>query len=313
MTCPQVQTNFSLYLYGELDFAQEEAIERHVETCSFCQLALEHEKSWHSSVAGEQPNVSFELLSECRRDLRIALRVEGRGTTTFVWWKRIIPSPLSATRWSGQLAAASFLVFVGFAAGRLIENVHVPSGIATDAMGLVNAPNARVRDIEPNGQNGVRILVDRVQQQEVTGTLKDNVVRQLILNATHDPSDPGIRVDSVELLQNQTGPDVRDALVNSVEHDTNAAVRLKALEGLRRFSGDITARQAVEFVLKHDEDPDVRSEAINILVPADQPVGLTPDILTTLEDILASEPENDYVRSRSMQVLHAVSAGSPVF
>ena len=30
MTCQQVQTNLSLYLYGELDFAQEDALERRI-------------------------------------------------------------------------------------------------------------------------------------------------------------------------------------------------------------------------------------------------------------------------------------------
>ena len=316
MTCPQVQTNLSLYLYGELDFAQEEAIERHLNDCALCQSALAREKSWHESVTAEQEDVSFELLSECRRDLRTALRKDGQHGAASGWWKRLIPSPLSATRWSGQLAAASFLVFVGFAGARLMDRGYFPSSSTTggaDTMGFVNAPNAHVQDVQPNGQNGVRIVVARVQQQEVTGTVNDEVVRQLLLNALREPSDPGIRVDSVELLQNESGTDIRDALVNSVKYDTNAAVRLKALEGLRRFASDATARQAVEYALKHDDNPDVRSEAIDILVPADQPVGLTPDILTTLQDILNSERDNDYVRSRSLQVLRAVNASTPVF
>jgi anti-sigma factor RsiW len=40
MNCQQVQTNLSLYLYGELEFAAEEELEKHLEGCSFCQLAL---------------------------------------------------------------------------------------------------------------------------------------------------------------------------------------------------------------------------------------------------------------------------------
>ena len=48
MTCTQVQQNLSLYLYGELDFAAEEAVETHIGGCAFCQLALAREKEWHT-------------------------------------------------------------------------------------------------------------------------------------------------------------------------------------------------------------------------------------------------------------------------
>ena len=316
MTCPQVQTHLSLYLYGELDYAQEEALERHLEGCALCQRALARERAWHASVDGEQHDVSFELLSECRRDLRTALRGEGQGSATVEWWKRFLPVGFSATRWSAQLAAASFLVFAGFAAGRYINQAtfHNPANnFSVASVSPFDIPNARVRDIQPNGQNGVRIIVDRVQQQEVTGNLNDDVVRELLLNAMRDPTDPSIRVDSVEMLQRQGGNDVRDALLSSVEHDSNAAVRMKALEGLRRYSNDPKTRQAIEDVLKHDDNPDVRSEAIDILVPADQYVGITPDVLNTLQDIINSERVNDYVRSRSEQVLRAVNAVSPVY
>lgn len=316
MTCQQVQTNLSLYLYGELDFAQEDAIERHLEACALCQSALSREKSWHASLKAEQPDVSFELLSKCRDGLRSALRGEGQGGTKPALWKRLFPVPVSATRWSAQIAAASFLVLAGFTAARLIDGGYLPRflpGPALNGASLVNAPTERVRDIQPDGQNGVRITVDRVQQNEVTGNVNDDVVRQLLLNAMRDPTDPGIRVDSVEMLQRGVGSDVRDALLSSVQHDTNAAVRLKALEGLRRFSNDSKTRQAIEYVLKHDDDPDVRSEAIEILLPSDQFVGIAPDVLTTLQEILNSNQANDYVRSRSQEVLGELNKSRPVY
>lgn len=315
MTCPQVQTNLSLYLYGELDFAQEEAVERHLEACALCQRALSREKEWHASVNAERQDVSFELLSECRRDLRIALHADGRDTASSSWWKRLLPSGVSATRWSAQIAAASFLVFAGFFAARLIDSGRVPS-LPSDniaRMGLIDPSNAHIRDIQPTGENGVRILFDREQQQEITGNVNDDAVRQLLLAAMRDPTDPEIRVDSVEMLQHERGVDIRDALLNTAKNDANAAVRMKALEGLRQFANDPATRQAVEFVLKHDTNAEVRSEAIDVLLPADRVIGITPDVLTTLQDILTSERENDYVRSRSAQVLRAITGSTPVY
>lgn len=316
MTCQQVQTNLSLYVYGELDFAQEEAFERHLESCALCQRALNREKEWHAVVNTERQDVSFELLSECRRNLRVKVRSGQPFESRSAWWARLFPSGISATRWSAQIAAASFLVFAGFTAARWMDSGRLPAAAnsAVARMGLLNAPNTHIRDIEPTGQNSVRIILDRVQQQEVTGNLEDDVVRQLLLAAMQDSSNPGIRVDSVEILQHQTGNDVRDALINTAKSDSNAAVRMKALEGLRQFANDGTTREAVEFVLKHDNNADVRSEAIDILVPVDLPAPIiTPDVLKTLQDILNTEQQNDYVRSRSLQVLRAMNVSGPVY
>jgi hypothetical protein len=315
MTCQQVQTNLSLYLYGELDFAQEEALERHLEGCALCQRALSREKEWHASLNAERRDVSFEFLSECRRDLRTALHAEGAGSVRPTWWHGLFPHGVSATRWSAQMAVASFLVFAGFSAAHLMDSgrIRIPSHGGFTSMGLLDTANTHVRDIQPAGQNGVRIIVDRIQQQEVTGNVDDNAIRRLLLAAMQDPTDPGIRVDSVEVLQHDNGSDVRDALLNSAKNDSNAAVRIKALEGLRQFAADPATRQAIEFILKRDNNPDVRSEAIDILVPADSFVSLTPDVLKTLQDILNSERENDYVRYRSMQVLRAVNGSGTVY
>jgi hypothetical protein len=316
MTCQQVQTSLSLYLYGELEFAQEEALESHMEACALCERALAREKAWHASANSERQDASFELLSECRRNLRTALDPETQTRHRFTWWTHLLPTSFSATRWSAQVAVASFLVFAGFTAARLMDGGHLPvlghSNLAQ--MALWNSGNAHVRDIQPTGQDGVRIILDRVQQQEISGRIDDSTVRQLLFAAMQESNDPGIRVDSVELLQRQPGYDVRDALLNSVRTDPNAAVRIKALEGLRQFTNDQLTRTAIESVLKHDNSPEVRSEAIDMLLPSERPIAtLTPDVLTTLQDILTSERDDDYVRSRSLQILRAAGISSPIY
>lgn len=316
MTCHQVQTSLSLYLYGELEFDQEEALERHLDECALCQRALAREKEWHAALNAEHEDVPFELLSDCRHDLRAAMRGEnGRGPQPS-WWRRFIPSGISATRWSAQIAMASFLLFAGFMAARLMDSGRLPgvTGNQANEMSLFNTGNAHVRDIQPAGSGGVRIVFDRIQPQEITGRLDDAMIRQLLLAATQDSNDPGIRVDSVQILQHQTGDDVRDALLASAKRDPNAAVRMKALEGLRQFTDDKSVRLGIESIVKQDTSPDVRSEAIDVLL-ASQPAlpAITPDVLTTLEDILNSERQDEYVRSRSRQVLRELGVASPVY
>ncbi len=62
-------------------------------------------------------------------------------------------------------------------------------------------------------------------------------IQRLLLTAAKDPSDAGLRVESVDLLKNNSqSAEIRKALVYSLEHDPNAGVRLKALDGLKQFA-----------------------------------------------------------------------------
>jgi HEAT repeat protein len=177
----------------------------------------------------------------------------------------------------------------------------------------MNLAGIHVRDIQPDGNDGVRLVVQRVTEQEVSGRVDDGEIRSLLLSAVRDPSDPSIRVYSLEVLKGQQGGDVRDALLKSARSDSNAAVRLKALEGLRQFPQDSSTLETLKYVLEHDDNPGVRSEAIDMLAPAGQTLQATPDLAGTLEEILRSERDDDYVRSRCVQVLREMNAPISVY
>lgn len=316
MSCPQVQANLSLYLYGELDFAAEEELEQHLDECALCQRALSREKAWHTTLNSERVDVPLGLLSTCRRELRAAVSAAPGGRQAgFSWWGWLDTLGFSATRWSMGVAAASFLLMAGFSAARWTDRHTIPGFGAGDTsrMGLIDASSARIRDIETGDNHHVRIVFDQIRPREITGRVDDEDVRQLLLAGMKDPTDPGIRVDSVEVLKGQDGNDVRDALIYSVRHDSNAAVRLKALEGLSRFSGDQATRDALKFVLQHDDNPGVRSEAIDVLAPANQRVEFSPDLAGTLQQVLRSQGDDDYVRMRSVQLLRDMKASLDVY
>ena len=316
MTCQQVQTNLSLYLYGELDFAQEEELEQHLNECALCQRALTREKTWHATLNAERVDVPFDLLSECRRDVRNAISSsEVKKGSRASFWNWLEFFGVSTTRWSMRVALASFLFIVGFGAARWMDRYSIP-GVQvepTSQMGFLGSSTTRIRDIQPSENNRVRIIFDQVREQEITGRVEDADVRQLLLAAIKDPTDPSIRVDSLDILKNQDGRDVRDALLYTVRHDNNAAVRFKALEGLRRFAGDQMSRDTLKFVLEHDDNPGVRSEAINVLVPVNQPLQINPDLVSILQQIASSEREDDYIRMRSMRLLSEMKISPDVY
>jgi hypothetical protein len=303
-------------LYGELSFEQEEELERHLGGCAFCRHALSREQLWHSTLKGEQKDVPLDLLAECRQELKSAIACntgQRSAKLFFADWRNWLP--LSPTKWSAQVALGSFLVFVGFTVGRYVDRIGFtrPVGSPANEMSLVGPSSARIRDIRTGSDNQVRIILDRVQEQEVTGRPDDDYVRQLLLAAMSDPRDPGLRVDSVEILKGQARPDVRDALIRSAATDDNAAVRIKALQALRPFADDPATQSALKVVLERDEDPSVRSEAINVLAAGDQDVDLRPDIASTLQQILHSDRSDDYVRARCMQLLAQMQSAGDVY
>ena len=188
------------------------------------------------------------------------------------------------------------------------------SGIGGLEAGLLDPSTAHIRDIQPSDDNRVRIIFDQVHEREVTGRMEDRGIRRLLIAASKDPADPSIRVDSVEILNNQTGSDVRDALVYAARHDPNAGVRLKALEGLGRFADNPAIRESLAFVLQHDDNLDVRSQAIDVLAPmAGKEAELSPQLAGTLQEIVRSEQGDNYVRMRCMQLLVEMNAFPDVY
>jgi hypothetical protein len=305
--------NLSLYLYGELDFSEEEELEQHLTECALCKRALEREKAWHTAIKAEQVDVPLELLSDCRTELKAALpsaRIakKEQGSSWLHWVSQLGFAP---SAWSTRIAVASFLVFVGFSAGRWIDRHGLPGGISAGSVseaGFFDPSTAHVRDIQQRGDNRVRIIFDQVREHEITGQMDDQGIRRVLIAASKDTADPGIRVDSLEILNDQDGSDVRDALIYAARHDPNAGVRLKALEGLRRFIEDPTTRENVAFVLQRDDNSDVRSQAIDVLAPTAGKVQLSPELAGALQEIVRSEQGDDYLRARCMQLLRGVTA-----
>jgi hypothetical protein len=206
--------------------------------------------------------------------------------------------------WPARVAIAGLLLMLGFGAGRWTQ-LRPLSGTGAAEMTLTG-PFTRVRAIQPVNDGRVRIVVDQVRPGELTGLVTDDRVRRLLLSATREASNPAIRVDSVEFLTGQTGADVQQALLSSLQQDSNAAVRMKALEALRPFAANPAERAALIGVMLHDEDPGLRSEAIDVLLSGVGRVGQTPDVLRAIQQAALPNEPDEYIRTRSIQFLRLV-------
>ena len=167
-----------------------------------------------------------------------------------------------------------------------------------------------VRYIEPSADGKVRIVYDEVRQRELTGRVDDQGVREMLLTATRDPEDPGLRVDSMEVLRRRVEhEDVRTALVRALETDGNEGVRLKALEALKPFAGHPAVRTALTRVLVADKSATVRTQTIDLLVNTRRD---EPELAGVLQELMRRE-ENSYIRQRSQTALKAMNASLETF
>jgi hypothetical protein len=303
MNCETARSDLVLYLHGELAFDEEEALEQHLESCPDCRAERETLERMFSALDQSEAEVPADLLSRCRRDLHAQLSESRKPRLSLgnLWRKWFVHPPA----WAKPIGALAMLA-VGFLGARLIPETSVLSRF-TGAHG--QAPVVRrVRFVNPDPGGAVRVRYDEVRQREMSGSLDDDRIRQLLLSAAADPADPGLRVESIDLLKRDPADqEVRRALLNALRTDTNSGVRLKALEGLKAFAQDPETRKAIAQVLLTDDNPGVRIQAIDLLVENKQ-----PEIAGVLQELLRRE-ENSYVRDRSLKALGEMKASQGTF
>jgi hypothetical protein len=322
MTCSAAREQFALLLYGELSFDQEERVEAHLDACGECRAALEQEKTLHAAFDSVEAGPSASLLRDCREDLRLRLLEEGSQPRAEAvrsgWWDRLVDA-ITLRPFSGSLdssaarlrsgAWALALVASGFFSARLVPSMN--SG-AFHAMGLGDVGASRVRDVKPSADGRVQLVLDETRQRIISGGVNDQQIRALLITAAKDPSDPGLRAETVDILTSSVqSADVRAALVFAVQRDPNAGVRMKAMEALKPFVNEPDVRGALTQVLLSDANPGLRTQAIDLLTgSANATVDRNVDrqIVGTLQELIERGEQQGYVRERCRRVLQAVNA-----
>jgi hypothetical protein len=212
-------------------------------------------------------------------------------------------------------AGALTLVALGFGVARFVPPGAFGRGGPFE-MGMVE-PASRVRYVEPASDGKVQIVLDETRQRIVSGGLNDQKIRVLLLSAAKDPSDPGLRAETVEILNGSAqSSDVRDALTFALLHDQTAGVRLKAMEGLKPFAQQPEVRATMTQVLLTDSNPGLRTQAIDLLTKGlnqDSPsMSYDRQVIGAMQELMQRE-NNAYVRQRCKTALEAVKASTETY
>ena len=306
MNCEWVKENVILYVYDELADDSRIEMEQHAEPCPACAAEIAAARGFHKEMSARpQPEVSPNFLAASRMKLSEALE-----TTEQSQWRKWIMDP---TEWLRQMrfspALASAILILGFAAGtltawRVFGNNPAGGGSAIvrpagDSNAEANV--AGIHSITPvEGSNSVEITYDKLVPTTAKGDINDPRIQQLLLLASRNQSNSGVRIDSVNLLSQKSDENnVREVLMSALRYDKNPGVRLKALDGLKAVvKTDTRVRDAVLEALLHDTNTGVRSEALRVL----QPVKADSSVRITLEE-LARNDKNAFIKLESERML----------
>jgi len=301
MNCETARQWLPLYLYGELSFEQEEQLERHLAECAACRAEREKERQWQAVLDSAEMEPPPGLLAHNRRMLRAALDEERAGAGRP--WRRLAGWLLNPPAWAKPVGALAV-----FALGFVVARVPLDLSLA-GIRPAEPAAIARVRRVDPEASGRIHIDYDVLQPREVVGAPNDKRVVRALLAAASDPADPGLRVESLELLKRQAGTDdeVRSTLLNVLQTDNNSAVRLKALEALKSFAADSETRRVLCHLLLNDDNEAVRAKAVDLISASQE-----PEVIGTLQELLRREPD-DYIRARTQKLLVAVKASTGTF
>jgi len=301
MKCEWVRENIVLHVYGELADDARHELEQHVARCADCALELRAEQNFHELLSQDRvQDPTPNLLASSRMRLQEALETAEQGA----WWHRLAFDPAN---WLRQIrfspALASVILLLGFSGGIVTAYRVIPRGPQGPDHLVPPAQEASIAGIDSvtpvPGTDQVTIKYNTLSTQETQGTLNDQKIQQLLLYAARY-NNSGVRVDSVGLLaQRSSDLQVRDALIYALQNDTNPGVRLKSLDALGNYvKSDTNVRDAVLRALLNDDNSGVRIEALRLIEPV-KADGSVRGVLMAL----AAKDSSQYIKSQARTML----------
>jgi hypothetical protein len=299
------------YFYGEVAPEVEDAIEEHLGACAPCREEWERQKALASALDRHELAPPPELLAGCRHDLARAIyreeSPEVRRSASDPWglFREAFSSLWRPGIRFRQPVGAVALIALGFFAARFTGTW--PAG-ASLAGFTPDAMVSSIRSVQPDNAGSVQISLDETRRRVVSGRLDDRNIQRLLMAAAREQDNPGVRVESVELLKDRgSSAAVRGVLLEAVTHDPNPGVRLKALEGLKSFAADAEVRKTLAQVLLKDQNAGVRIQAIDLLI-----ANRDAATVSTLQTLIGKE-DNNYIRMRCQNALRNMNASVGTF
>jgi len=329
MNCEVAHERIVTAAYGELPDEKAHELEQHIEGCEDCRAEREQVAALQLLAAAlpvQEPDANLIARARMRLDEALDALPPRR------WYERL--AQRTRNGFAGLRAApvaAGLLLAIGAGAGSfggydyalhnraplaartvMAMQTHEPAAQAqtrpetpadisdvASVSNVVRHPNSEVVDVS----------YSQLVPRQVSGSLDDPSIRQLLMMASQDPASARVRAASVSMLASECRighscqpSGIRDALIVALRYDESPAVREKALEGLEPYvAQDVRVRNAVLEAVMNDTDPEIRTASINLLEPVEAD--------TSVRQVLYSVSNSDaspQIRDVSRQILSQV-------
>ena len=305
MNCEWVQQNVTLYLYNELPDDARFELEQHAKRCRQCAAVIGEFRELHEQLnALPKPEVTPNLLASARMELQERLETAEQ----LQGWRRFVLDPVAwLHRWRFSPVLAAVIFIAGFGAGlgtmyRVTGSIRGTAGASpASSQPHAEASISGIRAIQQEaGTNQIKIQYDKTTPEQAQGSLSDPEIQQLLLYATRNNYNSGVRMDSIDVLrQKPEDGRIREGLVFALRYDSNPGVRLKALEAVTPYvRGDIRVRNAVVEALLNDNNPGIRMGALHALEAS----RADTSVRQALQQLAKDDP-NPYIRTESRKML----------
>ena len=302
-----------LFLYDELTQKEKDELQNHLNSCSKCNAEFEKQKRFFSVMEKSSlPEADQNLLSEARRELSAALKVEKSKKVSFSFPKTNLSgfflSPFR-TAFSGSAVLAAgiligFLLF-GNQSNNVIPIVEEENGLSS-LEERTQITNLRFIDQDPS-DGEIEFTVDAIKPVHIKGKVSDPKIQNILTYSMLYEQNPGVRLNAVNLISKSVkgndDKEIKAALITVAKYDTNLGVRREALKLLRNFQYDSDVREALLYILLNDESSAMRIEAITSLKDiSEKGNGFNQAEISAFRKNLEKE-ENNYVKFQIKTVL----------
>lgn len=297
----------TLSAHGLLDSGEDSRLQEHLRACESCRAEREAIVALLGRFDESFRPVPDSMIWQLRQEWlnhRLGSRVPAPT------WRDRVLAFVEVWLQPAFAMSAILLVLVGLGAGYLIAPSGL--GTATADTLMASGFRIEGVSVEEGGVGEVPLWVSFKASKvfELGGDRDDPEIQRLLVHALIDNSNPGVRLRAVSAIgaampDRLTDPEVVSALIAALRTDENPAVRQQALTALRQLSPTRETRRALVDTLLYDSNARLRIEAIEALQEISQQGGLEESLADELSKGLAGAP-NDLARRKARDFLQDV-------
>ena len=275
-SCRHYQDLFEEYLAGTISSQDRTGLEEHCFQCHDCAGLMELHNNL-LTLGNEIPMPEKYELREMRKTVLAATepRPSFLGDLAKLWSRHTAAAGLTAVAGlvttailAGAVVLSQWDPTVPSLEEQLLTQSAVSPGIRQVGLDqTLDSPYTFTNvSVRRQKQGQLALSFDASRHVDLVVPQDSFLAREVLLQAILDPSSIGSRLGAMEVTPQIRDKGLKDALISTMLHDPDAAVRINALEVLSRYPFDRTSQDALLQTLGQTEDVQLRLTVLDELL-----------------------------------------------